>query len=78
MIRVLRTVFVTAFAIIGMILGYQVGIAYTHMDMVQSVMRTSDLLVQSSRIGFGVVGASAVHAVRPTAIRTSASRTRSL
>jgi uncharacterized protein YacL len=55
MIRLLRSVFVVAFAVIGGVLGYQVGIAYTKLDMVQGVMRTTQLLL-ASRGGFALIG----------------------
>jgi uncharacterized protein YacL len=55
MIQVLRSVFVVAFAIIGGILGYQAGIQYTKLDMVQGLMRTPQLLL-ASRSGFALIG----------------------
>jgi uncharacterized protein YacL len=56
MIQVLRSVFVVAFAIIGGILGYQIGIAYTQIPTVHELVKTNGLVLLASQGGFGLVG----------------------
>lgn len=55
MVRFIRGVFVLGFGLIGAILGYELGKAYVHLEMVQSLVANPNLLL-ASQIGFAVVG----------------------
>jgi len=55
MVRFIRGVFVLGFGLIGCILGYSVGDAYSKLPVVVNLVANPNLLV-ASRVGFAVVG----------------------